>query len=417
MDLAAVTPSRRLYAVDSDEPILRDDNHARSALLFGPPGTGKTTLVESLAGALDWSFIEITPAAFLNEGVDHVSARADLIFRQIMEVDRCVVLLDEIDELIQRRGPDTDPLERFFTTTMLPRLAKLWDRGRVLFFVNTNDVTRVDPAIRRSQRFDSAVLVLPPSYESKVAHLVKDGVTVPVSPVEVSAAYTAATAVSPKSVSQDGKVNPAWFALMRHDQIDSFGAAYTRYVREESTRRRGSPHPAQELDEREIGEVKGLAFDGALSEVVGELLALDWLPDEPKPVESGSHPAPSASVLPTALAKMRGAERRDTRRRLVWATQDSEGGIDYLTLPFEARTPPAWADEQGYDVDAETGRLVERTSLNHPDASATTAAAVPSDGAGVQTERPVGSAPTTKAGAAATAETTDATPLPPAGSA
>ena len=118
---------------------------------------------------MSWPFVEITPAQFLDEGVDLASKRADEIFSQVMELDRCVVLLDEIDELIKIRDNESSPVERFFTTSMLPRLAKLWDAGKVLFFVNTNDVVNVDPAIRRSQRFDAAFLVLPPGHETRCA--------------------------------------------------------------------------------------------------------------------------------------------------------------------------------------------------------------------------------------------------------
>ena len=91
--------------IDPDKPLIRQDglpearDQARSAILFGPPGTGKTTLVEALAGAIDWSFVEVLASDFLSEGMDKVPAKADEIFEQLMELDRCVVLFDEIDEL------------------------------------------------------------------------------------------------------------------------------------------------------------------------------------------------------------------------------------------------------------------------------------------------------------------------------
>jgi SpoVK/Ycf46/Vps4 family AAA+-type ATPase len=147
------TPSIGRPSYDPDRYVVAEDA-ARSAILYGPPGTSKTALVESVAGALNWPFIEITPAQFLDQGVDRVSARADEIFRTVMELDHCVVLLDEIDQLIQRRDGQAESLDRFFTTTMLPRLARLWELRKVLFFVNTNGIERVDPAIRRSQRFE-----------------------------------------------------------------------------------------------------------------------------------------------------------------------------------------------------------------------------------------------------------------------
>lgn len=155
-----------IHREDPDLPALGTDS-ARSAILFGPPGTGKTTLVEAIAASINWRFVEITPADFLDKGIEMVSARADEVFNQLMEIDRCVVLFDEIDELIRVRRDGSDPLERFFTTTMLPRLTKLWTRASVMFFVNTNSIAHVDPAIRRSQRFDTAIFVLPPGKSAK----------------------------------------------------------------------------------------------------------------------------------------------------------------------------------------------------------------------------------------------------------
>ena len=158
---------------DPDAAVLGPD-HARSAVLFGPPGTGKTTLVEALAGALGWQYVEVLASDFLREGVDGVPAQADRIFDLLMQLDRCVVLFDEIDELIQdRRSEASDPFGRFLTTSMLPKIAKLWKQRRVVFFVATNHVSRADPAITRTSRFDARIFVAPPGLAVKRRELTK----------------------------------------------------------------------------------------------------------------------------------------------------------------------------------------------------------------------------------------------------
>lgn len=163
--------AREFTWIDPDRPLI---DEARSAVLFGPPGTSKTTLVGSLAAALGWDYLEIHASDFLSGGMDRVPAQADFIFRKLMELDHCVVLFDEIDELIRLRHSEaSDPFGRFLTTSMLPKLAKLWEQRRVLFFVATNDIEAADPAIKRSQRFDAAIFVPPPSFEKKKKELTK----------------------------------------------------------------------------------------------------------------------------------------------------------------------------------------------------------------------------------------------------
>jgi predicted ATPase len=153
--------------IEPDRPLIGKDE-ARSAILFGPPGTGKTTLAEAVAGAIDWDFVEVPASAFVKGGMDQVPARAEEIFAQLTELDHCVVLFDEVDELIrERRSEASDPFGRFLTTSMLPKLATLWSQRRVLFFVATNNIDKADPAIRRSQRFDAAIFMAPPSFEVK----------------------------------------------------------------------------------------------------------------------------------------------------------------------------------------------------------------------------------------------------------
>ena len=70
---------------------------AYSAILFGPPGTAKTTICEALAQRMGYDFCVIDTATFLADGLSNVSARIRYVFRRLMALKRCVILFDEIE--------------------------------------------------------------------------------------------------------------------------------------------------------------------------------------------------------------------------------------------------------------------------------------------------------------------------------
>lgn len=168
-----VNPVRMHKCNDKLEPDSQpiDDNHARSAILFGPPGTSKTTLIRLLADVISWKYVEIHASHFVAEGLTQVQKTADKIFRQLVELDHTVVLFDEIDELVREREMEKDAFGRFLTTSMLPKLAELWGARKILYFVATNHINYFDSAIIRSHRFDALILVSPPSFEAKLHRL------------------------------------------------------------------------------------------------------------------------------------------------------------------------------------------------------------------------------------------------------
>jgi hypothetical protein len=157
---------------DPDSQPISED-HARSAILFGPPGTSKTSLVRALADVIDWKYVEIHASHFVADGLALVQKTADTIFKQLLELDHAVVLFDEIDELVRERDMEKDAFGRFLTTSMLPKLAELWENRKILYFVATNHINYFDSAIIRSHRFDALILVSPPSFRSKIARLEK----------------------------------------------------------------------------------------------------------------------------------------------------------------------------------------------------------------------------------------------------
>jgi hypothetical protein len=143
-----------------------------SALLFGPPGTSKTRLTSALAEALGWPLIVVNPSDFVRKGFENVFLQANEIFRDINDLSAVVVFFDEMDPLMQSREKDgLDTPSQFLTTSMLPQLTQLHDRGQVIFLVATNYISRFDPALMRAGRFDLLLCMGPPTFNEKLNNL------------------------------------------------------------------------------------------------------------------------------------------------------------------------------------------------------------------------------------------------------
>jgi ATPase family associated with various cellular activities (AAA) len=148
------------------------DRQTASVLLFGPPGTSKTTIVKAVASRLDWPIVSLSPGSFVSQGLERIESQADEIFAQSEQLARVIVIFDECDELFRDRSPSvateqTRSISAFVTAGMLPRLQDLHDRGRVLFFVCTNHVSMMDAAVIRGGRIDHRLGVGPPDDDAR----------------------------------------------------------------------------------------------------------------------------------------------------------------------------------------------------------------------------------------------------------
>jgi hypothetical protein len=147
-----------------------------SAVLHGPPGTGKTTLMEALAASARVRLVEVTPSDIVMGGAEAVERRADAVLRALSLLTDMVVLFDEFDPVLQTRDDQQGPqsIFTFLTTSMLPKLKRLYDSAkdrRVAFALATNVIRKLDRAAIRSGRFDATIGVYPPDLLSRYGRL------------------------------------------------------------------------------------------------------------------------------------------------------------------------------------------------------------------------------------------------------
>lgn len=145
---------------------------AYSTILFGSPGTAKTTISEAVAEKMGWDFVVIDTAAFLADGLTNVAARIRYVFSRLQALQECVILFDEIEEFcLDRETPGLSMESRMLTTAMLTAINDLRRTKQSVFFLATNRLRAFDAAIIRPGRFDVQLFVGTPNLQARIVLL------------------------------------------------------------------------------------------------------------------------------------------------------------------------------------------------------------------------------------------------------
>lgn len=140
----------------------------RAIVLFGPPGTGKTTFAKGIASRLEWPFIEIQPAQLAGEGPDRQAALLARAFTLILELGAAVVFVDEVEDLASERDSDRK-VNVSVTNEFLKQIPRFRETPHHLLVCATNAIGDLDDAFLRPGRFDYVLPVGPPDAEARRA--------------------------------------------------------------------------------------------------------------------------------------------------------------------------------------------------------------------------------------------------------
>jgi SpoVK/Ycf46/Vps4 family AAA+-type ATPase len=141
-------------------------------LLYGPPGCGKTYLARAVAGEMGAGFIRVSIVDVLDMWLGTSERNLHEIFQLARRSAPCVVFLDELDALGQKRSNLKTSAGRTTVNQLLQELDGMGsDNEGVFVLAATNQPWDIDPALRRPGRLDRMVLVLPPDEPARVAIL------------------------------------------------------------------------------------------------------------------------------------------------------------------------------------------------------------------------------------------------------
>ena len=146
----------------------------KGILLVGPPGTGKTMLAKAVAGEANVPFFSISGSEFVEMFVGMGASKVRNLFDQAKEKAPCIVFIDEIDAIGQKRSGGqyggNDEREQTLNQ-LLTEMDGFEGNNGVIILAATNRPESLDPALTRPGRFDRRVPVELPDLAGREAIL------------------------------------------------------------------------------------------------------------------------------------------------------------------------------------------------------------------------------------------------------
>jgi len=129
----------------------------KGVLLYGAPGTGKTLIAKAVANEAGANFISVAGPEFMSKFYGESEENLRKIFDEADKNAPSIIFIDEIDAIAPKREQVVGEVERRVVSTLLTQMDGLKSRGKVIVIAATNVPNMLDPALRRTGRFDREI--------------------------------------------------------------------------------------------------------------------------------------------------------------------------------------------------------------------------------------------------------------------
>ena len=185
-DVAGLDDVKKAITIRMINPIKYPDKYKMygkksggGVLLYGPPGTGKTMIAKAIANEVGAKFYAVKGSDIVSKWVGDSEKNINSLFEEANKQDRAIIFIDEMDNLLGKRGDDTHNNKR--VNEFLQQIDGFAGRNQNLLLLGaTNRPWDIDSAAMRSGRFSQKIYLPLPDAPERKFMLEKNMKSVPV---------------------------------------------------------------------------------------------------------------------------------------------------------------------------------------------------------------------------------------------